>query len=800
MARSVELMSRRSSLSLSSSFWRRSLQWIGSVGRRPDHPREIRDRVRSQLTPSLWMYDAQMTTELARVALSQSPGSGTGRIDACLLLASSLCQLYDQDKDIAYVEEAVDLERQALALCNKKHPDHHATCCAHLSRSLDILYERTGDLHFLDEALNLEREELSLRPRGHPLRAACCGNLATSLREHLERSGDDCNLDEIIDLEREAFDLRPKGHPQRAASCAHLAISLKIRHERTGSDHLLVEAIDLEREALDLRPFGHPDHAIHCENLAISLRKCYDSCGNHQLLDEVIDLEREALELRPPGHSHRAGSCGNLAISLRTRFQGSGDASLLEEGIELEREALYLRPEGHPLRFLSCGNLANSLRINYERTGDENFLDEAIALERETLSLQPQGHPSRGLSYGNLAISLMRRYSRNGNILLLKEAIDLERVTLSLHPPGHPLRALSCGNLALSLRFYYEICGNESLIQEVLTLTQEALTIAPIHERWRHLCDLAWVYLQKASSLYDVSKAISHLSQSLEGEHDDALQVVQVHLGHLDTIWGCDAEVKHVKLVVLYQRLIDLLPLLVHPSLGPQPQLQALKSSTRLGSDAFVNGVLVGKSTLGLENLEMAQGVVWSQSLHRRDPQLAQIPKLLANKLQPLLQAIAMGSDTGFHLGVLSARTRNDALHANSSEMYALLREIRAFPGLDRFMRGETFETLHTVASNHPAVVLVGAREHYYALIMAPLIVEPTLLTLYLNDHDIACLSTGKDIFGSKRGGPLDESETLRAMKMITPSQSNPLSQYLNVLWHKVVNPVLKHMDLKVSE
>jgi hypothetical protein len=52
-------------------------------------------------------------------------------------------------------------------------------------------------------------------------------------------------------------------------------------------------------------------------------------------------------------------------------------------------------------------------------------------------------------------------------------------------------------------------------------------------------------------------------------------------------------------------------------------------------------------------------------------------------------------------------------------------------------MLGKTFETLRTVATNHPIVVLVGARGQCYALILDSSFVEgQRIVTFDMNDED----------------------------------------------------------------
>jgi tetratricopeptide (TPR) repeat protein len=759
-------MTARNLFSLPTTFWRRGIGWLRLAKRHPDRVHELRDRIRGDLSRLEIDYDTQMmddTIILARELIVLSPQHDSDRMDAYSLLASLLYQRFLREDDVKLLKTAIQLQRRAL----------------------------------------------SLSPEAVPYRARGCGNLAISLSMWYKYTGDARDIEEAIDLGREALDLRPEGHPLRPWSCQGLASSLSTHFERTGEVQFLDEAITFEREVLDLCPPGHPLRSSACENLACTLITYYERMHHDDLLDEAILLQREALLLRPEGHPKRWSSCGNLAGLLMKRYSPTKDDYLLDELIDLQREAYALCPIdiGRSDRAMTCGNLASSLQMHYWRTHDVRVLAEAIDFGRKALNARPEGQHHRALSCLSLATSLMMHYDHTSNVNLLDEAIDLQGEALVLRPVGHPDRWLSCERLAISLTTRYERTSDEAVLNRIFTLTHEAVTIAPVHAVWRHLCVLAWIHLQKATEFYDVSLALSYMSQCLESDHDDIAQVVQTLLDCLEYIWDhdCDVEEKHVKLITIYQSLVKLLPLLVHPALDLQPQLRLFRDSNRLGSDAFVNAALTGgRSTLGLEALELVQGVIWSQSLYRRNPQLEVLPKPLANKLKELLQAVNTHSTAEPHHKQATALNPRDMLHVNSSELFALLREIRALPGLDRFMLGETFDTLRIVASDHPVVVLVGARSHYYALIMASSFAHGhELISLDLNDED---LKNVPFVYGSRRAQRSgdtpeempEEGDRGGLNKTKNPS-SGPLDGQLKTLWNKVVKPVLNQLDLKAS-
>jgi hypothetical protein len=472
----------------------------------------------------------------------------------------------------------------------------------------------------------------------------------------------------------EALDLFAQAHPDRAQSCINQAISIKARYEHPADNALLDEVIARKRKALALRPLGHPDRSASCIDLAISLKTCYERAGNAALLDEAIVLEREAFALCPQGHPDHAMSCSNLASSLTTCYIRTGDDALLDEAIVLQRKALDLCPQRHPRRATSCGNLAQSLTTRYILTGDNALIDEAIILECEALALCPQGHPYHGLSCGNLAITLKRHYGRTGDDTLLDEAIVLERKALDLHPQGHPDRALACDNLTDSFALRYKSTGDNRCLHKILILTDEARIIAPVHTVYRHLCTLCWVHLQWTSSFFDVKKAIQCLSRSCEYNPYDVSRAVSAFLHYMDVIWNHDVENKHAELTYIYQCIISLLPLLAYSAFDVQPQLLALKGCSHIGSDALISAALADKPMFGLELLELAQGVICSQSLYLRDPQLKDVPDSMATELEGHLQALVMRSTTNAYSSTQeSALTLQDVMHIHSSRAYVLI-------------------------------------------------------------------------------------------------------------------------------
>jgi tetratricopeptide (TPR) repeat protein len=738
----------------------------------------------------------------AREALASTPLDHPDRAERAASLGHHLWIRYNHTGDISLINEEIEVEREALALRPPGHPDR-AHSCANLGCSLHACYEQTGDVALLDEAIELKREALALQPQGHPDRAVSCANLGSSLHARHQQTGEAALLDEAIELNREALALRPPGHPDRAYSCASLGSSLHARYKQTGNVALLDEVVELEREGLALRPPGHLDRAHSCASLGSSLHARYKQTGNVALLDEVVELEREALALRPLGHPDRADSCANLGVSLRLRYDRIGDVALLDEVIELEREALALRAPGHPDRARGCANLASSLHVRYQQTGDAAQLDEAIELGRKALALRPLGHPDRADSCANLGVSLRSRYDRIGDVALLDEVIELEREALALRPLGNPDRATSCANLGYSLSVHYQQNGDVALLDEAI----EALIYASEHSSasrvWHSLVLLSQLHLLGDSPHYSVSKALDCLQQSFQNEVDNIPDFISEVCYNFARMWD-DSGVSNPRITALlvdvYAKMVDRLPLVAGFVLNTSSRLQSLKLTRQIGSDAFVAAVLADQPATAVTLIDRAHGVVWSQALHQRDPQMEGAPASLSTELEGLLSAIATRTPTD-PAGLPDQRGTQDLRYKQNTRIHAILRQIRAMPGLSHFMLGSTYEALREVARDHPVVVLVAARGHAFALIMSGAEKsEPHALSLTLTSDDLLSLRGSAEQAGLRsradtRDGHIDARMRVQISKMNVNHQ--PL-RVLADIWRKIVKPVIDYLQLEV--
>jgi tetratricopeptide (TPR) repeat protein len=740
---------------------------------------------------------------LNREALALRPRGHPQRALSCSNLATSLHAHHEQCGDLTLLQEAIQLKREALALRPLGHSER-AVSCATLGSSLYTYYEQWDNVALLDEAIELEREALDLQPPGHPARATSCRDLGASLHARYQQCGDLTQLNEAIELEREALALRPPGHPQRADSCGVLSVSLCARYRRCGNVAMLDKAIELGREALALLPPDHPDRALGCANLGSSLQLYYEQYGAHAFLNESIMLSRDALGLRPPDHPQRADSCVTLGNSLHARYQQCGDLELLNEAIELKREALALRPPGHPQRGLSCASLGSTLHARYLQHRNSALLDEVIDLEREALALRPPGHPERAVSCANLGYSLHARYQQCADFDLLAEVVDLEREALSLQPPSHPQRSLSCRNLSYSLLDLFKRTHDSALLDEVLSICRSVLQDGTSSDALHSYTILSEVHLIPDTPHFSLTSALRYLNLSLEGDVDSIHGFIINTSCNLSRLWNFQTmwTVHTTRLLCsMYARLINQLPLAAGFVLDKPSQLQMLMSTRHIGRDACVVAVLAHQPAKAVELLDCAHGLVWTQALHQRNPPMEGAPPELAAELTRHLRAMAairMQLDDPSH-------HHQDALHHYNTRIQALLREIRVMPGLQHFMLGSTYDTLRNAARDHPVVVLVAGRGLAFALLMASAVEdEPQALHLDLTLEYVQWLQSATQKAGLRSGAdsPAGDSDAVGLRLGFEKSGPHVYHKPLRVLaeiWHKIVKPVLDHLNIKVS-
>jgi hypothetical protein len=677
----------------------------------------------------------------------------------------------------------------------------HSVLCVHA---------KTTPHPALQYAVNVSRLSLVLRPAELDTRFGFLNARALTLEAWFHECSDEKSstglgvLMEAVVLRRCLLAMTNSDDHEREQRSS-LASLLWCYWEYNGEKDLdvLQEEIDLRRKILQAHGDYDPERAKACGSLAASICALYKSSSDLMLLNEALELQREALRLRPEGHPDRAASCANLASSLWTRFNQTGDIALLDEALELQREALRLRPEGHPDRAASCANLASSLWTRFNQTGDIALLDEALELQREALRLRPEGHPERAASCVDLGNSLWTRFYQTGDTLLLDEALELDREALRLLPEEHPHRALSCANLAYSLRTRFNQTGDTLLLDEarlLCTCTIKESAVSPsghVHLK----IQLALIYTVSAYSSFSPTAAVSLLMEVVQPR----VGLIQYfyHINHAlrQCVRAAASHEDNVRLLTIYQVMVEVLPELGSVVLDQTSRLERWRDAGSLPLQALLLALKANDIPTGLQLLEQGRAVLWSQTLAMQDPRIETLPDAWKSQLMTLLQSMTPSTERiDIPRPDLTAR---DWVHTSYTR---LLEEIRASPGLERFMRGPSYSELVHVASVHPVGFLAMEETACHAVIISSASASPVHLTLdSITASELEQL--GDDIrsldLNVRANSGLTAATGERGMNSTGKRESpavRKLHRALKRLWVGIVKPIFDHLGFEVRE
>jgi tetratricopeptide (TPR) repeat protein len=673
-------------------------------------------------------------------------------------------------------------------------------------------FKLTGDIGCLDHAIQLYRELLGMQPEGHIYRYSSLYALGKALRAHSEKTGQPEHIEETILIHKEALALTREGEHSWHSTCYKLSLSLAASYKHTRRYAHLEEAIGIREQALDLRPVGDPDRPQSCNQLAVLLLTQFRYTGDGLALDRAIGLHREALAILPEAHTHRYVSYRALGKSLVARFGQTGTHLVLQEAIENYRRALALTPKGHPSRYWSCMHLAESLCILFKvsttaKSPSESPLPEAIELHREALDLHSasQGHKERGdRSYYNLAESLSARFSENGDDAIGREALELHQKALGLRPEGHRRRNISCYALAKCLRrLFPEDRGSKA--DEMLGLLDEALRLGTRADPlcWRILLARAEIFL----SLGRYDKAVSDLHDVLSSPQHDIPELLAGSLELLALISLDNVSSSHLKdLRLTYNNALDLLFVSTGFALDRSSQLQRVAGGTNIGARAFAISHRMGDLPAGLAVLERARGVIWSQALYTRNPQLDGVPPDLQKKLQDILRATSLtqsgewdSEDVESSYESETLFSTQDVLHQQHTQLQRVISDIRHLPDLGDFMRGPNAQTLSSAATKNTVIVLVADEIKCHALVirspdepMSTISLDITACALQELTHEASA--------SSRRGTHTFPTEDDRLGLRARPKARSSFHAKLAKVWRIIVKPVIGHLQLGVRD
>jgi tetratricopeptide (TPR) repeat protein len=673
-------------------------------------------------------------------------------------LGNSFVTRFERLGELSDLEEAILKQRDAVDLTPHGHPDKPGHL-NNLGNSFRARFKRLGELSDLEEAILKQRDAVDLTPHGHPDKPARLGNLGNSCFTRFERLGELSDLEEAILRQRDAVNLTPLGHPDNPGRLNNLGSSFFTRFERLGELSDLEDAILTLRDAVDLTPLGHPDKSSRLNNLGSSFFTRFKRLGELSNLEDAILRLRDAVDLTPHGHPDKPVYLNNLGNSFLTRFERLGELSDLEGAISTLRDTVDLIPHGHPDKPAGLTNLGSSFFTRFERLGELSDLEEAILRHRDAVDtrfqrlgelsdleeailrqsdavgLTPHGHPAKPGRLNSLGKSFLTRFERLGELSDLEEAISTLRDAVDLTPHGHPATPGHLATLGASFFSRFERLGELSDLEEAISRQRDAVDLTPHGHpdkpgRLHNLGNSLVARFERLEELSNLEEAISlyfHAASAPVGPIGSQFHASQKWI-------SCARRIHHHSLLHAYSTAISLLPELAWIGLVIAHRYSGLRQGANVVREAAAAALDSGLPETAVEWLEQGRSIVWGELFQLRSSyedlssahpdharRLRELSAALENAgvtREKSLSTILERAQSAAHPMIESLQREADRHRMLAIERDKLLRQIRGFPGFERFLLHKDFSQLRASTHSGPVVILNAAESRCDALIV----------------------------------------------------------------------------------
>ncbi|KAJ0335479.1 hypothetical protein KNSL1_013585 [Colletotrichum chrysophilum] len=305
-------------------------------------------------------------------------------------------------------------------------------------------------------------------------------------------------------------------------------------------------------------------------------------------------------------------------------------------------------------------------------------LKEAICIARQAVEATPEDHPHWAGQLNSLGLRLGDRYSRTGAMADLEEAIRIAREAVQATPQDHPDRAGRLNNLGVRLGDRYSRTGAMEDLEEAIRIARQAVKATPEDrpDRTRWLNNLGarlGVRYSRTGAMADLEEAI----RIAVGLASDAAAVA-LHVGQ-----------------------------------GPLPAIELLETGRGVIASSLQD-IRTDLSSLEKEHPNLAKSFV-----DLRDLLDAPVSTRSADITSPVTTPSASSSAIA------------DQRHQASSQMTALLSNIRHQPDFETFLIAATETQMREAAAQGPIVIINVSRHRCDALIIKQAGVQ--VLQLYQN-------------------------------------------------------------------
>ncbi|WP_290054926.1 CHAT domain-containing protein [Amycolatopsis solani] len=637
----------------------------------------------------------------ARKAVGGEPPDDPWRYVYLNNLAQALGDRFDRTSNLEHLDESERAYRKALEEVPEADTHGLATIRSGLATILTHRYDHTGDPGDIATAIDLCRPTAAM---GEPRSSH---ELASLLGAWFDLEADPSVLSEAIAAAEHAT--RATDEPglkvMALTTLGELRTKAAIALDQPGA---LDRAVAELTEAVRLTPSGSVHHLGRLTALTNTRHEQFRRTGDRALLEDVTARFTEILDRTPAGDVNLPGRETNLALALLDQFRYFGITSALDSASGHLHRARSLIPPHDPFRPMLLSILgsvyldtANGLAGKDER----ECVDEAIATLRQALSVATARFSTRGLLVNTLAVALRRHPDQ----VVRAEAEPCCRAWLATARPTDPGYDLVRSTLAAALLDRLRTAPDRPALEEAEHLAR-ALAIGPASDHrvpvtnQLTLAHLLKIRAEQFGTPAARAEAVSvlHAVVNAPMPPDERVRAYatlgELLAGH-DWSGSC-----HV-----YATAVELLARMVPRTWRHADREHGLSRFFALASDAAAAALSADDPHLAVELLERGRGILLGEAhadpaalerLTARHPGLAQ----RLREVDARISALRASSESPVTHAELLLRRRLEA------EESAVLAEIRAQPGFERFHQGPSCAEL--LARMPGPVVIVNACKH----------------------------------------------------------------------------------------
>ncbi|KAH8799412.1 CHAT domain-containing protein, partial [Xylogone sp. PMI_703] len=559
----------------------------------------------------------------------------------------------------------------------------------------------------------------------------------------------------------------------------------------------LSKSCQILRKAIQCTPKDDPELVYRLGKMAFMLEQQYDRTGVLEQLNESICCSQQALDAAPKDYAGdlQAGLLEGYANGLQYRSKRFGSIEDLTVSIDLTMKAIAVAPPGRS-KVVYLNNLGNRLENRYNQMGRVADLKESIQVAEEALELAARYHLAGTLLAGtqhNLGVKLLKLATRDTQTDHLQQAINLigQAVLAAPSPAYVPAAWLASLSGAFRARYWQEK-DEENLNQAIRYAGLALANTAKGHpEGPLYLYSMAWLLRERAERTkghHDLMEAIS-LPPWENKAMDCFLKCLNCRNGD-----AVSRMVAGAQLMSLFQKrgefssgievgihILEILHSQNTRSLSRDDQEHTVSQFSDVAVETCSLSLQAEHDPAeALELLESGRGAILGLLIENRSDisQLAAVyPKeaeLFGRLRDEIRRPISIDLEVSSRQELVSQRDRSVL------DLDQCLRDIRALPGQDRFLRGPTAEQLRQRASEGP-IVLVSIADLRSDAIMVS---HSTIKTLPLPE-----LTKSKVIEWIRQ-------EPTRYKRSEKGKKNRAYSEFLKWLWSACVEPILQGLSI----